>query len=164
MGRHFPSSTRPVAVAPGRSTRQGPGALAVAAVVCVGYGTVVASTRPFSAGADVVVAVALAAAAAVAAWRAVVDRPRHGGGGEGVAGDGPARRPVRVGRGGRRVLVAWGAVVAGAVALELFSYTHGPRAAYPTLSSLLDSLDAGRLGKTVAGAAWLALGWWLVDR
>lgn len=36
------------------------------------------------------------------------------------------------------------------------------RAAHPTFSSLLDIVDASRVGKTVVFALWLVLGWFLV--
>jgi hypothetical protein len=50
------------------------------------------------------------------------------------------------------------------VGWELYCLASLPRAQHPTLSSLLDILDATRVGKTVAFSSWLALGWFLVAR
>ena len=51
-----------------------------------------------------------------------------------------------------------------AVAWELFCVAHGSSDAYPTLSSMLDGVDASRLGKGISFATWLGLGWTLVTR
>ncbi len=52
--------------------------------------------------------------------------------------------------------------ILAATGWELYCYLNLPRAAHPTLSSLLDMLDATRTGKIVAFASWLVLGWFLV--
>jgi len=135
--------------------RRGLPAVGGAGAACVGYGAVVSATAPFTAGADTAVALALGVVAVALGLRLAA---------------GPVTGPVLVppapapGAPARRAVAVWGPVLGAALALELFSYAHGDRAAYPTLSSLLDSLDGGRAGKTLCATAWLALGWWLVDR
>lgn len=64
---------------------------------------------------------------------------------------------------GRRWAV-WLVPLAGVVGWELFCYASSPRDAHPTISSLLDSLDASRPVHAVAFALWLAFGWYLVTR
>ena len=56
------------------------------------------------------------------------------------------------------------ALALAALGWELTCYLRSPRAAYPTFSSLLDSLTVHPAGKAVAFALWLALGWVLVGR
>lgn len=58
----------------------------------------------------------------------------------------------------------WLVLLAAIVAWELFCYSSLPRRQHPTVSSLIDMLDAHPVGKTVAFALWLALGWFLAAR
>jgi len=125
------------------------------AALCVAYGSALSATTPFTAPADALVAIPLAVAVGVVArrWR-VRRRPAPAGGAGGAGGARP--------RAGWWTM--WAALAGTVLAWELACFARSPRHAYPTLSALLDSLDATRLGKTAAGAAWLALGWYLVRR
>jgi hypothetical protein len=58
----------------------------------------------------------------------------------------------------------WIAPIAAITGWELYCLVNLPRAAHPTLSSLLDIVDASRLGKSVVYLLWLALGWILVTK
>jgi len=111
-------------------------------------------TRPFTLAADVVTAVALAIAVGVTTR--TIRHDRH---------EGPAAARVTA---DRPRWTRWGAlwlVLLGAVvAWELYCYTQLPRQQHPTLSALIETLDSTRLGKTVAFAAWLCLGWFLAAR
>lgn len=119
-------------------------------------GAVVASfTRPFTLGADVVTAVALAGAVMATAWSI-----HRGGRPAPVA-------PASTGGGGprwSRWWPVWSVPILGLTAWELYCVAELPRAQHPTLSTLIDSLDSSRVGKTAAFASWLALGWFLVTR
>ena len=116
-----------------------------------------AFTRPFTATADVVVALAFLGLATT-----LVAQCRAGGAPAILARrDPPAGAPVT---GRRRRWLAWSTCLGGAVAWELAAYLQAPRHAHPTLSSLLDSLDASHAGRGVAFAAWALLGWYLVTR
>jgi hypothetical protein len=111
-------------------------------------------TRPFTLAADVVTAVALVVAVGVTT-RTIRNRPN---------GD----PPVAGATAGRQRWTRWGAVwlvpLGAVTAWELYSYAHLPRQQHPTLSVLIDTLDSTHLGKTVAFAAWLGLGWFLAAR
>jgi hypothetical protein len=115
-------------------------------------------TRPFTLGADVVTAVALAAVAGWGVLREEQGRRASRASKEPARGEGPVGAPW-----GRRWLV-WVGVGAAVGGFELFCYLSAPRAQHPTLSALVDILDATRPGKIVAFAAWLALGGYLVTR
>lgn len=123
----------------------------VVAAVPVGIGLSVAAstTDPFTTGADVVVTLAfIAVVAALPLWSARA--PTYGSVGRHTHADGVPRWRWR-----------WTVVLAPlvlAVAWELFCYAHGPRDAYPTLSSMLDRVDSSHLGKGICFAAWLGLG------
>ncbi len=52
--------------------------------------------------------------------------------------------------------------MAAVTAWELYCLFTLPRRVHPTLSSLLDMLDARPAGKVVAFAVWLVLGWLVV--
>jgi hypothetical protein len=54
--------------------------------------------------------------------------------------------------------------VAAATGFELFSVLSLPRAAHPTLSSMLDAADRTYGGHVVAFGCWLLLGWYLVTQ
>lgn len=123
-----------------------PARLAGAAAVVAG-GAAISLTRPFTWWADGVVAAFLIVAAAGLAARL---RRRR------ATPDEPA--PLGPGA------LAWAAVAVAAAGWELWNYVQAPRHAHPTLSSLLDTLDATHEGKAVAAGLWLALGWYLVRR
>ncbi len=132
-------------------------AIAAWAVAAVGYAALAELTRPFTAAADAVTALPLAVAAVIVAvrlrspswspgspWSGSVVRPSEG---EGE----PPRWPL-----------AWIFTAAVITCWELYCFAATPRSEHPTLSSLLDVLDATHAGKTLAFALWLALGFYLV--
>jgi len=116
----------------------------VGAGVALGYGALVSFTRPFTWPADLVTAGALAWVAALTLWRLRA----------GAAAAAPRARGWPL----------WAALAVAVVGWELFCYVSQPRAAHPTLSTLIDMVDAHRAAKTLAGALWLALGWELALR
>ena len=117
----------------------------------VAYGALASFTTPFTVGADVVTALPLVAAVMVAWWW----RRRPG-------------RSVAVVRGEidgsewSRWSFVWAVPLLAVTAWELYCYTQLPRNEHPTLSALIDMLDAHRVGKIVAVALWLGLGFFLV--
>jgi hypothetical protein len=118
-------------------------------VAALAYAGLASCTRPFTIGADLVVAAPLAVAVV-----AMVVRSRS----PGIrAVDQPGRAPRR-----SPGSVAWAVLAAAALGWELFCFTSEPRNAHPTLSSLMDMADATRWGKVLLFAAWMALGWYLV--
>jgi hypothetical protein len=124
------------------------------AAVGLGYAVLGSFTRPFTWAADVVIALPLLAAAAVTAaatWR------------QGRSGSptGPGAGTGRRSRWGGRDMI-WLAPILAVVGWELYSFVSLPRSVHPTLSSLLDTFDSTHLGKTVALALWLVLGWFVV--
>jgi hypothetical protein len=110
-------------------------------------------TRPFTLAADVVTAVALVISVGVTAR--TIRHDRRPGSAAAAAADRP--RWTRWG-------AVWLALLGAVVAWEVYCYAHLPRQQHPTLSALIDTLDSTRLGKTVAFAAWLGLGWFLAAR
>jgi hypothetical protein len=90
----------------------------------------------------------------------------------------PLRSPSSPGRSGHRRSepsaagdLRWGArwgwwvvPVAASLGWELFCYLSTPRASHPTLSSMLDTVDATHLGRGLVFGAWLVAGWYLVSR
>ncbi|MDA8343455.1 MAG: hypothetical protein M0007_14720 [Actinomycetota bacterium] len=132
-----------------------PGAAAAASAVTA-LSVAAAFTRPFTLAAGITVTLAYAGlAATLVAQRRVGTMPRM-----------VARRPPVDGgprRFGRRWLV-WAVSLGSVAAFELASYLQGPRAAHPTLSAMLDGLDATPAGRGAAFAAWALLGWYLVTR
>jgi len=112
----------------------------------------VAATTPFTVAADVAVALSIALVAAVAV--------AHGRGA-------PWARRWRGAGAGRPALGAaapWLVLVAAVMAWELFSLFAGPRATYPTISSIYDAVARWPAGKALIVFVWLALGWSLVRR
>lgn len=69
-------------------------------------------------------------------------------------------RPAR----GRTGWVVWAALAGAVVTVQLLNYVEGPRAAYPTLSSLAAQAFSVGGVRPVAFACWLGLGWFLVGR
>lgn len=126
--------------------------VAIGTAVALAYASLASSTRPFTGRADVVTAVPLAVAVAVMALR--MRSPRSSG---------PPVPPAE-GHGDRRVAwtMAWAGMAAVILGWELACYAAAPRRDHPTLSSLLDTLDSHRAGKTVAFVLWLAVGTYLV--
>jgi len=129
----------------------------VAALATIGVADVLLASRthPFTGGADVVTAVPLVLAAVLVARRA---RPA-GAVDTGVVDGRTERQPRML---GIDAAFAWVAPIAAVTAWELYCLFTLPRAVHPTLSSLLDMLDAHPVGKALAFALWLVLGWLLV--
>ena len=129
----------------------GPVVLGLAAAVL----TVLASfTSPFTLGAEAITALPLSAGLAVLVLRLRparrsrrTDRPEHD-----IAPPEPLHRWALV----------WLGLVVATVGWELYCYLNTPRSAHPTMSGLIDMLDARPIGKFVAFSLWLALGWVLV--
>jgi hypothetical protein len=143
-----------------RATRSGLVALAVA------LGVAACFTRPFSRPSEVLVSLGIVGCVATLVLQGRSSAPPL-----------IARRPPMPGQpvpGGTRQatpparrLVPWTpwAVVGVAwVGWELFCYAGAPRRAHPTLSVVLNAVDASHVGHAAAFAAWLALGWYLVTR
>ena len=135
-----------------------------AVVVTACLATAAAATTPFTPGAEATVVAGYLVVLSVLPLRwttgeaATGARPGRTGGAGGTAEEAA---------GGHRRGWRWAVVVAPLVvvlAWELISLAHGDRADWPTLSSLLDGLDASPLGRGVAYASWLGLGWALVTR
>jgi hypothetical protein len=127
----------------------------VLAVVGVAYALGVAFTKPFTAPADVATGIPLVIALVVTIWSSRVARVSEVISVGALETGAPPRR--------HRWIMAMTPIVA-AVAWELLCFFSLPRMAHPTLSSLIDILDSTRVGKTVAVALWLGLGWFLVAR
>jgi hypothetical protein len=116
--------------------------VAPAALLAAGLSSWAALTDPFTAGADAVTAVAIALCLAVGArgWRRAPALPDSA----------MAAAPGR--------WWPWAILGALVVAFELVTFFLGPRADYPTLSSLYDSAAGLRPVKGAFFLAWLALG------
>jgi len=137
----------------------------VAVVLAVIESSLAAFTRPFTWQADAVTAVGLAALAVVfvlqLAGRVPAPFARRG------PASADARRVVhRFGphHYGPRAWAAWVVVLSLVVAWEVAGYLSSPRAAHPTLSSMLDTVTSSHAGRGAAFAVWLALGSYLVTR
>jgi hypothetical protein len=137
-----------------RMTRERPWLRAIG-VLGLGYAVVASFTRRFTWEADVVTAVPLAVAVLVTVRSS--RRPGRRSGAEG-----PGRVATEDAATWRRRGGLWAAPLLAVVGWELYCLVNLPRTAHPTLSSLIDMLDGTRVGKTVAFASWLALGWFLV--
>lgn len=120
-------------------------------LAAVGYSVLGAYTTPFRWPADVVTAVPLGALVAVVVLQSVWNR-RH-------QGPIPARAPAAVSLGS---VLPWVLVIAGIAALELVTLFSAPRSAYPTISSIYDTLARWRAVKAAIFFGWLWLGWVLV--
>lgn len=104
-----------------------------------------AATSPFSWPADIVTAIPIVAVAvaAVVLWPARPDRSAE-------LVDSDAARPSYLG---------WVALLAVIAAWELVEYlARGSRSMHPTLSSMVDALDARFWGKAIVFLVWLSLG------
>lgn len=58
----------------------------------------------------------------------------------------------------------WTGWLAAVLGWELWQLAHGPRAAHPTISSLVDTVTQADPARSAAVLAWLAGGWWLARR
>jgi hypothetical protein len=143
----------PAPIAGGPSARarmRRPALLAAGLAGGVLYAVVVGSFSRYSWPATVAVA-GLGAAVVAVGWRG----PRH---------TRPAPpRPPAVG------LALWGAVFVAACLWELWSLLEQPNLAtssyaHPTISTLTDPVLSTWAGRSVVLAAWLGLGWFLVER
>lgn len=128
--------------------RRPPVPLLVGLAVGVADAGWVATTTPFTAGADAAVAVGFALMAVVVV---VTLRRRRGG----------VRPPPPTG-----ALWPWVAVIGVLVGLELVAYLVGgsDRHAWPTLSALYDGASSEEWAKGVFAVLWLAMGWGLFRR
>jgi hypothetical protein len=120
----------------------------------VGVSVVASFTRPFTDGADATVAAVLAVALvvllrqpALTPTMALLSRRRL---------DGPSTSWRRT--------PAWFGAIAVATGWELYCLFSLPRSSHPTISSMLDAVDGSHLGRGVAFAVWLVLGWYVVTR
>ena len=125
-----------------------------AVVLALAAAVLAAFTTPFTLGAEGITGLPLSVGLA-----ALVLRLR------------PARRSRRTDRPDGDVVppeplhrwaLVWLGLVVATVGWELYCYVNTPRSAHPTLSGLIDMLDATPIGKFVAFSLWLALGWVLV--
>jgi hypothetical protein len=134
---------------PARARRRRPALLAAGLAGGALYAVVVGSFSRYSWPATVAVA-GLGAAVVAIGWRG----PRH---------TRPAPpRPPAVG------LALWGAVFVAACLWELWSLLEQPNLAtssyaHPTISTLTDPVLSTWAGRSVVLAAWLGLGWFLVE-
>ena len=125
-------------------------ALLAAGLAGVVYAVVVGSFSRYSWPATVAVA-GLGAVVVAIGWRG----PRH-------ARPAPPRPPLAG-------LALWGAVFVAACLWELWSLLEQPNLAtssyaHPTISTLTDPMLSTWAGRSIVLAAWLALGWFLVER
>ncbi len=132
--------------------------LAVGGVVGAVLATLASFTRPFTAPAETVVLLGFAGIAAMG----FLDR-RTGSSGTAATGteSSTGRRPTD-GWGVRWGL--WVGAIVAAVGWELFCLFSSPRQDHPTVSSMLDVVDAHRPWLGLVFAVWLLLGWRLVER
>jgi hypothetical protein len=106
------------------------------AVVLVAYAALVATVRSFTWPALVLTAIAGIVVLVLAARQ-------------------PAHRPrVRP----RRGIVLWAILAAAVIAWELVAYFQSPRDDHPTISSMVDALEAHRPLRAVLFIGWVVLG------
>jgi hypothetical protein len=120
---------------------------------------VVAFTTPFTWAADAVVAIALAVLVAAVVIHVLAPSTANP-----VAPRRPRRRDAEGRPSWGRRWTLWVVPVLATVAWELVTFASSPRATHPTVSSMLDALNSTHLGRAVAFAGWLALGWYVVTR
>jgi hypothetical protein len=135
--------------------------VAAVALVTIGilYAILASWTDPFTTGADVITALPLGVALVAFVVRTTALRrapvtshlPRR-------TDDPPAGTPVPFAWG----VACWVVMAALVVGWELFNYANSPRAAHPTVSSLLDAVDSSHVGKSITFFLWLLLGWYLI--
>jgi hypothetical protein len=137
-------------LAQGRARRRRPALIAAGLAGGVLYAVVVGSFSRYSWPATVVVA-ALGAVVVAIGWRG----PRH-------TRPAPPRPPVAG-------LVLWGVLAVACCLWELWSLLEQPNLAtssyaHPTISTLTDPVLSTWAGRSIVLAAWLGLGWFLVER
>lgn len=137
-----------------RHDRRASSATLVAVVLGVGVSVLASVTRPFTDGADATVAAVLAATVVVL-WRqpALTEATPL-----------LARRRLDGTSASWRGALGWVGAIAAATGWELYCLFSSPRSSHPTISSMLDAVDGSHLGRGIAFAAWLALGWYVVTR
>jgi hypothetical protein len=128
--------------------------VATVAGVAAVLAAVAAVTHPFTLAADIVTAIPIVIGLLVLGLRV-----RRGQAPPVVAAAGQGKALPDI---GRRWSLGWLGLVATVAAWEVYTYLGSPRSAHPTLSVLLDMLDATWSGKFVAFSLWVALGWYLV--
>jgi hypothetical protein len=126
------------------------------AIMATGLATAIGAsfTDPFTLGADIVTAIPVFVGALLLAGRL-----RSGGGAAvELRSEHAAARLAPL----NRWALVWLGLFVAVLGWELYTYLSAPRHAHPTLSALIDMLDATPTGKFVAFSLWLALGWYLV--
>ena len=132
--------------------------VACGVVGAVVLATLASFTRPFTVSADSVVLLGFVGIAAMG----YLDRRIGGSGAAATSGEaGTGRRPTD---GWRLRWGLWAGAIAAAVGWELFCLFSSPRQDHPTVSSMLDVVDAHRPWLGLVFALWLLLGWRLVER
>ncbi len=131
--------------------------LVCGSVGAAGLAMLAAFTRPFTLPADAVVLVGFAGVGAIG----YADH-RMGRTPSATAPSAPTVRPSPESSGPRWAL--WVGALAATLGWELFCFFESPREAHPTLSSMVDAVDAHRPGHALTFAVWLWLGWRLVGR
>lgn len=142
-------------------------------LACSGaYAWWVGTTTPFTTQADVTVAVGFAAMALVAgrSWPRSTTPSAAKSADVGIAQGGGAGGGMPQGESaglGVRRWAPWLVAIGLVVALELGTYFagfSGGRHAFPTLSSLSDTVERSTGGQAVLAWLWLVLGWGLFHR
>lgn len=129
-------------------------------VSAAAYAGLVATTTPFTAEADLVVACGVAAGGVALVFRLAGRLPSFGRPAGAVTPGDPGRpgddSPTRGGA------APWVLLLLAVVGWELFCYFGSPRSAHPTISSIYDALARVKAAKAAVALAWLALGWRLL--
>jgi hypothetical protein len=133
---------------------QGRGRIASVTAVGVALAVWASFTHPFTVGADLVTAIPLGIGVVVLVRRLRTDRRPASV----LRADGATARLAPL----NRWALVWIGLLVTVVGWELYCYLSAPRAQHPTLSALIDMLDASPGGKFVAFLLWLALGWYLL--
>lgn len=146
----------PRAPRPGRRRGGSAGASLAAAwltllVVSIGYGWVVAHTRPFTWGSTLATFGTVVPLGLVAWWQR---RP----------GVPAVLRRHRSQTGLLRRTWPWGVLAGAVLALELVELFQSPRRLHPTISSLVNPELVGAGHRWVAATVWVAVSCWLVTR
>jgi hypothetical protein len=125
------------------------GRRAAVAAAAIAYAGLLASTSPFTTGADALTALALGAAAVVLAVR--------------LSRRSVQMAPAAIGEStGLVSALPWIVLLAVMIGWELFSFFGGPRPAHPTLSTVYDLVSRWPAVKAAIVLAWLVLGWELL--
>lgn len=133
--------------------------LALCGVVgAVVLATLASFTRPFTVPADTVVLLGFAGIAAMG----FLDRRIGAAGAVATRDEASTGRSQTDGWGLRWGL--WAGAIVAALGWELFCVFSSPRQDHPTVSSMLDVVDAHRPWLGLVFGVWLWLGWRLVER